>query len=161
MPVSVSAPPSIDDVPTSRILCAIRSVAATSTPLPADALIRNVRRKLGFDRTGSHIRATIADQLKLATRRHVIKRSGELVSVDFTSINDYSLAELQAVVMAVVTRQPMDRAEVIVAAARELGFSRTGGLIEERFKSAISGLIRRKRLGGDSAHVWRIARKRE
>lgn len=156
MPVRNASQPSIAAVPSAQILCAIRFLtAAAPEPVPKEMLIRSVREKLGYRRTGSHIRTAIAAQIRVAEKRRLITRAGELVSADCISINDYSLAELQDCTMEVVTRGPIDRAEVIVRATRALGFSRTGGQIEERFKSAINGLIRRKRLAGDSRHVWR------
>ena len=151
----------IEDVSSARILCMIRSLTtAAASPVATDALIRGVRRRLGYGRTGRHIRSVISDHLKVAQRRHLITRAGALISVDYTSINDYNLTELQACVMDVVTRTPMDRGEAIIRSARALGFRRTGGQIGERFKSAINGLIRRKLLRGDTAHIWRTARRR-
>lgn len=154
------AKPSIDDVSSTRILCAIRSLTATSAPITAEALVLDVRRKLGYGHTGPRIRAAIAAQLKVAEHRHLISRSGESVSVDYITIKEYSLAELQECVMSVVTRQPLERHEVIVSATRELGFSRTTEQIEVQFKRAINGLIRRNVLEGDIAHVWRSGRRR-
>ena len=156
MPAHLTAAPSIANVPSAQILCAIRSlVSAASIPITLDALVQGVRRKLGFSRMGPRIHAVITAQIKIAEDRHLISRSGALVWPGYGSIFEYKITLLQECVMSVASRRPVDREAIIVAAARALGFGRTGGRIEERLKSAISGLIRRGHLEGDSRHVWK------
>ena len=71
------------------------------------------------------------------------------------TINDYSRDELVTVLLKGMGKKWWTRDDAIRAAARRLGFRRTGSHINKAFKSAISGAIRRKLLEYEGTMVRR------
>lgn len=65
-------------------------------------------------------------------------------------ITDYTREELIAHLLTAMGRKWWAREDAIRAAARRLGYARTGRLITASFKSAINGAIRRGLLEYDN-----------
>ncbi|HXG92928.1 MAG TPA: hypothetical protein VNN73_11255 [Blastocatellia bacterium] len=69
------------------------------------------------------------------------------------NISDFTRDELIAALLAAMGRGWWLREDAMRAAARYLGFRRTGSAIREAFKSAINGAIRRGLLEYDGALI--------
>lgn len=72
------------------------------------------------------------------------------------TIVDYPRNLLKKALLSRVGRTWTTRDEAITAAARYLGFARTGSRIEEAFKGAIRRLIRAEALERDGDRVRRV-----
>ena len=122
------------------MIAAIREVFSKNLVLDRDSAIREVTRTLGFERTGSKI----ADSaLTAAAKRGVIQNNRGALSLLTRNISDYSRDELIDALLSSMGAVWWEREEAIRAAARHLGFKRTGSSIRDAFKSAINGAIRR------------------
>ena len=71
------------------------------------------------------------------------------------SVEDYSRDQLVNTLVAAMGSAWQSRAEATTAAARYLGFRRTGSKIAAAFKSAINAAIRRKLVECDGAKMIR------
>lgn len=121
----------------------VREVFSHNSELDREAAIREVAHALGFERTGSRIAEAIDSALIAAAKRGVIQNNRGVLSLWSRSISDYTRDELIDTLLSVMGAIWWDREEAIRAAARHLGFKRTGSLIRDAFKSAINGAIRR------------------
>ncbi len=90
-----------------------------------------------------------------AAKRGVIQNNRGVLSLLTRNINDYSRDELINTLLSVMGVVWWEREEAIRAAARHLGFKRTGSLIRDAFKSAINGAIRRGLLESDGGLIRR------
>src|SRR5205814_435056 len=100
-----------------------------------------VARALGFNRTGSRINFRIRYMFPIATKRRIIRKAGTAWTIDCRSINDYDRDDLIEALLNAMGRPWVEREDAIRAAARHLGFRRTGSQIRDAFKSAINGAI--------------------
>ncbi len=71
------------------------------------------------------------------------------------SITDLSRDDLKEALLAVVDKTWTERDAAIRAAARHLGFKRTGKRIRKAFASAITGLLRQKKLESAGSQIRR------
>jgi hypothetical protein len=134
----------------------IREVFSNHGELVRNDAIREVARTLGYRRTGSYIQDVIGRHVMAASRRGVIYRDSGLYQLNCGTINDYELDDLVKYLAAAVGRTWHTRDEAIQAAARYLGFRRTGRNIQAAFKSAINAGIRRNLLDRDGPdHIRR------
>ena len=101
-------------------------------------------------------RGSIAEQPrgKIAKERARRPRSQQAVE-GLRTINDYSREELVTALLRGMGKKWWTRDDAIRAAARRLGFTRTGRQIRDAFKSAINGAIRRGLLEYDGDIVRR------
>lgn len=137
------------------MIAAIREVFSKNLELDRDSAIREVAHALGFERTGSRIADAIDSALVAAVKRWVIKNNRGVLSIRSGNISDYSRDELIVTLLSVMGAAWWDREAAIIAAARHLGFKRTGSLIRDAFKSAINGAIRRDVLEFDGRLIRR------
>lgn len=140
---STRADYSIDDLDYNEIIAAIRGVFASGAELDRDTTIREVSQALGFRRTGKRIAEVIDSALIAAVKRDVIFNQRGRLSLLTRNINDYSREQLIIAMLTAMGNRWQEREEAIRAAARHLGFTRTGAAIQRAFKSAINGAIRR------------------
>lgn len=91
----------------------------------------------------------IDSALIAAVKRGVIYNYRGALTLLSRSIGDYSRDELIGALLLSMGAVWWEREEAIRAAARHLGFKRTGSLIRDAFKSAINGAIRRGLLESD------------
>jgi hypothetical protein len=80
-----------------------------------------------------------------------------MLSLDCRTIHDYPRELLTNALLAAMGRAWIERDEAIKAAARHLGFRRTGSAIRDAFKSVINGAIRRGLLEYDGALIRKRA----
>jgi hypothetical protein len=85
----------------------------------------------------------------------VIQNNRGVLSLLSRNIGDYSRDELIGTLLSVMGAVWWEQEEAIRAAARHLGFKRTGSLIRDAFKSAINGAIRRDILDRDGNLIRR------
>ncbi len=136
----------IDASETEDVLAIIRDVITTSDPMPREDAIKEIATQLGAERVGARIRDFIDGMLNTASRRLIIEtRDGGLLACT-RSIDDYHRDFLKATLKAVIGHTWTDESDALRAAARHLGFRRTGPKIERAFKSAINGLLRQNEL---------------
>lgn len=132
-------------------MAAFRQVFSDGAERDRDDALRDVARELGYARTGPRIHETLDGQMRAAVRRGIIYReNGRYTIYERDDLIDYLLAA-----MGPVWRE---RDEAVTAAARHLGFRRTGRNIREAFKSAINAAIRRGLIERDGAKLIRKAR---
>lgn len=148
---------SIDDFDRDELVAAIREVFSQNSELDRDSAIREVAHALGFARTGSRITEAIDSALIAAAKRGVIQNNRGVLSLLSRNIGDYSRGELINALLSSMGSVWREREEAIRAAARHLGFKRTGSSIRDKFKSAINGAIRRGLVEYDGNLIRRIA----
>jgi len=93
---------------------------------------------------------------KPRTRRRSAKKTpaGKSKSAS-VSINDFDRDQLKDTLLEVVGTDWTERDDAIRDAARHLGFRRTGKRIQDAFKSAITGLLRQKKLESAGSQIRR------
>jgi hypothetical protein len=136
-------------------MAAFREVFSASGELDRNTAIREVARAIGFNRTGSRINFRIRYMLPIATKRRIIRKAGAAWAIDCRSITDYGRDDLVEALLNAMGRTWWEREDAIRAAARHLGFRRTGRQIRDAFKSAINGAIRRGLLEYAGADIRR------
>lgn len=136
-------------------MAAFREVFSANSELDRDTTIREVARALGFNRTGSRIDFRIRYMFPSATRRGIVSKTKNGFSIDCRTINDYRREDLINALLNAMGRAWWEREDAIRAAARYLGFRRTGRQIRDAFKSAINGAIRRGLLEYNGPNVHR------
>lgn len=139
---------SINDIRRNTVLSAIRELYRQD-PRPCDreCLLSLLRQHLGFGALGSNIRAALSGDIRAAVRRAILERRGGQYHRLCASIDQYEPGFLREMFLASLAdqRNPrtwIDQDEAIVAAARYLGFERTGPRIQKQMKTAIRTLIR-------------------
>jgi hypothetical protein len=147
----------LDEIDRDEIMSAIREVFSVVEFLDPDSAITKTARVLGFRRTGARITEELRGALRTAIRRHIIDRHKGIISIECSTIEAYTRYELIETLLAVMGSSWWEREDAIRAAARRLGFRRTGSQIRKAFKSAINGAIRRGLLEYDD-HIIRRSR---
>ncbi len=133
-------------------MATIRDVFSSGGPRGRDQALRDVAEALGYQRTGSRIRAALDREIQTAVRRGILDNRGGQLSLLCRTIDQYTRDHLVAMLLAAMGGTWWARDEAIVAAARHLGFRRTGQNLHAAFRSAINAAIRRgllERDGGD------------
>jgi hypothetical protein len=148
--------PSIDDIELEDILAVIRSIMDDEVELQSTTAITIVARELGFTRTGQRIHDTVKSALTAAVRRGIIINNRGTYSIDCRRITDYPDDLLDKCFYAAIGRSWWERDEAIRAAARYLGFRRTGSVIVETFEKVIRRGLRRKELEKDGGVIRRV-----
>ncbi|MBA3257272.1 MAG: hypothetical protein H0T64_11580 [Pyrinomonadaceae bacterium] len=100
--------------------------------------------------------STVASQLLgKATKQRARRPRSQEAAEGLRTINDYSRDELITALLKGMGKKWWTRDDAIRAAARRVGFRRTGRQIRDAFKSAINGTIRRGLLEYDGDIVRR------
>jgi hypothetical protein len=111
-----------------------------------------------YQRAGRRIREILSRDIQTAVRRGILDNTGGDLSLLCRSIEQYTADHLVDVLLAAMGAPWWLRDEAISAAARHLGFRRTGEKIRKAFKSAINAAIRRGLLERDGPDFIRRAR---
>lgn len=114
-----------------------------------DEFIRLVAAELGYERTSKQVAKAIDNALRAASRRRIVFTEAGRVYADCQHIGQYDREDLKKTLLSVIGRTWTDRNEATTAAARHLGFERTGKNIKAAFKSALTGLLRQGKLEKD------------
>lgn len=125
------------------MILAIREVFSTNGELDGEAAAREVARVIGFQRAGSRIRQGIRTALRDAQRRGIVTETKNGWRIECRRIGDFSREQLIEALLKAMPGGWVEREEAMRRAARYLGFRRTGGVIQQRFKSVIRGAIKR------------------
>jgi hypothetical protein len=136
-------------------MSAIREVFSAVESLNPDTAITKTARVLGFRRTGARITEELRSALRTAIRRDIITREKGVISIECATIDDYTRNELIDTLLTTISSTWWNREDAIRAAARRLGFRRTGNRITKAFKSAINGAIRRGLLEAEGGFIRR------
>jgi hypothetical protein len=104
-------------------------------------------------RTGNRVAEAIDSALVAAVNRGVIKNDRGWLSIDCRNIGDYPRELLIDSLLSAMGRGWTEREEAVRAAARHLGFRRTGPAIRDAFKSVITVAIRRGLLERDGERI--------
>lgn len=134
-------------------MAAIRDVFKSGASPDPDTAITEIARVLGFRRTGARITEELRSALRTAIRRHIINRNKGVISIECATIDAYTRDQLIETLLAAIGGTWWDREDAIRAAARRLGFRRTGRRITNEFKSATNGAIRRGLLEYDGKAI--------
>lgn len=150
-------PPPIDETDRNDVLATVREVFSSVGPRDRDQAIREVAAAMGYRRTGSRIRDVLSRDIPTAVRRGILDNTGGQLSLLCRTIDHYTLDHLVDILLAAMGATWWSRDAAITAAARHLGFRRTGPNIQSAFKSAINAAIRRSLLERDGADHIRKA----
>lgn len=148
-----SAPPDIDVYDRETLLGVIREVFAGGARMDAGESIRAIARRLGYARAGARIHERLKNTLRVAVTRGILCNGQGEYRLDRGGIGDYTQDECVAALLSAMPRGWTEREDAIRAAARHLGFRRTGSAIHDAFKSAINGAIRRGLLEYDGEMI--------
>jgi hypothetical protein len=151
-------PPPIDEIDRNGVLATIREVFSNGGPRDRDQAIRDVAEALGYRRTGSRIREVLSSEIQTAVRRGILDNTSGQLSLLCRSVDLYTLDHLIDMLLAAMGGAWWIRDDAITAAARHLGFRRTGSNIQLAFRSAINAAIRRGLLERDGADYIRKMR---
>lgn len=146
---------SIDEIDRDEIMAAIRDVFKRAESLDAPTAFTEISHALGFRRTGARITEELRRALRTAIRRHIINRDRGVLSIECRTIDDYTRDELIETLLAAMGKTWWSREDAVRAAARRLGFRRTGNRSIKAFRSAINGAIRRGSLKVDHDFIRR------
>lgn len=135
------------------MMIAIRKVFVADGALDTNDAVRAVARMLRFARAGARIDEAIRNNLAIAVRRRIISSERGEYALCRRNIGDYNRDELIDALLGAMARGWIERDEAIRAAARWLGFQRAGRAINDAFKSAINGAIRRGRLEYEGSRI--------
>ena len=141
------------------VLATIRQVFSDGRPRNRDKAIRDVSRALGYRRAGSQIRSTLHADLLTAVRRGILANDRGELRLLCRSIDQYERDHLVEMLVAAMGSAWQTREEAMTAAARHLGFLRTGSNIRSAFKSAINAAIRRGLVERDGQELIRKVRR--
>jgi hypothetical protein len=148
--------PSIEALDYDELIQAIRTVAASNGELSRDEFIVAVARELGYARTGSKIHDAVDGAIRAAARRGIVETGSFGVARGKVNIGDWSRDDLVDALCSVMRKgSNYEREDAIKLAAAHLGFKRVGPNIDEAFRSAINGGIRRQVIGKDGHLIWR------
>jgi hypothetical protein len=98
----------------------------------------------------------IRKHLTVAVRRCILASERGRYALCCRDIGDYNRDELIDALLGAIGRGWTEREDAIRAAARWLGFQRTGRAIQESFKSAINGAIRRGWLEKEGSQIRKL-----
>lgn len=130
----------------------------SSGPRDRETAIRDIAAALGYRRTGSRIAEILGNDLQTAVRRGILDRSRGEYSLLCRDISAYSRDHLVSMLLAAMGAAWQTRADATTAAARYLGYRRTGRKIAAAFKSAINAALRRGFLERDGSLLIRRTR---
>jgi hypothetical protein len=151
-------PAPIDETDRNDVLGTIREVFSRAEPCDREEAIRRVAAALGYDRVRPQLRRAISPHIRTAVRRGILDNTGGEYSLLCHSIGQYTRDHLVDTLLAAMGGAWWTRDEATAAAARHLGFRRTGKRIKSAFKSAINAAVRRGLLERDGPHYIRKAR---
>jgi len=154
--ISRERPRPIDDYSTDELIGEIRGLFSERTEIEREEAIRLLAAELGFRRLGENIRETLTSALKTAVRRGVLFNESGIYMLSCVRIEDFAREHLTELFLAAMGRGWCEREEAIRAAARYLGFRRTGKTIQETFKSIINGGLRKGLLEKDGTLIRRV-----
>ncbi len=124
--------------------------------LERDEAIRELTRRLGFQRVGPNIRDTLEGDLLAAARRGILESRQGRLHLLARSIADYDRDFLKEQFLASLPGYNwIDREEALRGFARWLGFRRTGPMIVATGRSLINGLLRERRLESTDESIRR------
>lgn len=155
-----AAPAAIDDIDRDDVLAVIRQVFSDGARRDRPTAIREVAHALGYDRTGARIQAVLDTDLLTAVRRGILENDRGELRLLCRSADDYTLDHRVAMLLAAMGGGWQTRDEAITAAARHLGYRRTGPAIRAAFKSAINAAMRRGLLERGGTDAIRKIRER-
>jgi hypothetical protein len=139
-------------------LAIIRESYAHDGPRNRAQAIRDIARALGYRRVGPRIEEILGNDLQTAVRRGILDHSRGTYSLLCRSIDEYDRDHLVAMLLAAMDSGWQTRTDAITAAARHLGYRRTGRKIVSAFKSAINSALRRGLIERDGPDYIRRCR---
>ena len=149
---------SIDQFDRNEILGTIRSVFSAGGSRDRDQAIRDVAHALPIRRVGSRVRDQLNKDLFTAVLRGVLQNDDGEYTLLCRSIDQYTREHLVEILLTAMGSTWLTRDEAVTAAARHLGFRRTGKDIQAAFKSAINSAIRSGSIERDGAENIRKSR---
>jgi hypothetical protein len=141
--VSAGAKSGRDDVTDWAAMCAVRAVLGRGGSMARLALIKQVARELGFERTGSRIAKEIDDAVRKAVRRGIAFSEAGALQLVAKTVAGYDEAFLEKHLLGAIAGPWWDSAEVPLRFARYLGFARTGAQIEAMVWKLMARLLRK------------------
>jgi hypothetical protein len=155
-PAKTSVRRNIADLEHETILFAIRQVFAANGALDVTEAVRTVAHTLDLARTGLRISKVIRAHLTLAVRRRSLTSERGVYALACRDIGGYSNDELIDALFGAMGGGWTEQADAIRAAARWLGFQRTGDAIKAAFKAAIKVARRRGWLERQGSQIRKL-----
>lgn len=131
------------------MMATIRDVFSRGGSRHREDALQELATAIGFQRLGSRIREALDNDLRTAVRRGLLRNESGQLSLATRSIGDYTLDQLVAALLTAMGSGWTPRTDAVTAAARALGFRRTGSQITTAFKSALNAAIRRQLIERD------------
>ncbi len=149
---------SIDEIDRNEVMGTIRAVFSAGGARDREQAIREVAQALSIRRVGSRVREQLVKDLFTAVLRGILQNDSGSYSLSRRSIDEYTREQLVKILLAAIGSTWLTRGEAIMAAARQLGFRRTGKDIQAAFRSAINSAIRSESIERDGPDNIRKAR---
>ncbi len=143
------SPPRISETDRNDVMATIRELFLDGQARQRDEAIHDVARALGYRRVGSSIDEILGNDIRTAVRRGILDNAGGQFRLLCRTIDQYTRDHLIDILLAAIGPAWWERDDAIVAAARHIGFRRTGTAIRAALKSAINGALRRGLLEPD------------
>ena len=147
----------IDALDRDDVMAVIRDVFETGEPRDRLAAVRDLARALGYRRVGSRVDEALKKHLRTAVLRGILESDQGELSLLCHHIGGFERDHLVDTLLAAMGSTWREQPEAIRAAARFLGYRRTGKKIQKAFKSAINGAIRRGLLERDGENLRRVS----
>ncbi|OGO25000.1 MAG: hypothetical protein A2W33_01260 [Chloroflexi bacterium RBG_16_52_11] len=144
------------DLEIGELICIIRQLFGDGSVRERDAVIGDLGKILGYQRTIPRVKEELESALRIAVRRGVLETRGDGLAILLQRITDYDRDFLKGQFLSSLTgRRWVERADAYRLFARWMGFRRTGRSIEETAKSLVNGLIRDGRIESDGSRIRR------
>lgn len=145
------------EIDTNDMMCMIRDLLGDGA-MSRGALIRQISRTLGYQKTSQKIARVINTCVTTASRRGITRMQAGVIQLEARSISEYQRDFLKTQLLAAMSAQSagfIARANAIRCLARWMGYARTGPIIEETVRSLINGLLRESRLKARGQEIQR------
>lgn len=146
----------LDGLNTDDSMAAFRQAARGRGWTERTELLRAVVGLLGYQRLIPRLKETLKGHMRAAIRRGILEADGDCVRALTTTMDDYTRESLRDTICSVMRPgTTYDRADVIRAVARYLGFTRLSEAVRNPVKFAINSAIRQGILCYDGSLIWR------
>ncbi|MFO0905257.1 MAG: hypothetical protein U0939_19775 [Pirellulales bacterium] len=136
---------SIDELDTSDVMIAFRTVSRELGICSQEQLLREVARRFGYERLGKRVDESLRGHLRAAIRRRIIRRLDDTDTLCLyrRDIRAYDPDELVSALTSVTRpRCRYEREDLVRSAANYLGFKQVTENVRDEFRKAIRRAIK-------------------
>jgi len=152
----VPALTALADYSTNELMAEFRAALWGAGQLTETDLLREVARRLGYQRLGKNVHAELKSHLRAAIRRRIVERDGEYVVCPTSIFRNYDTEFLRARLKSVMALgREYTRDDVIHNLAEYLGYRNVTAAMRDHMKSVFNSAIRHGELGYRGQWIWR------